>query len=184
MDNNSVFKELKNKFNKDVYNSTCRLIDNEDDYYKGNWKTSNLFLKNLCNFDLIEKDLSFMDMISILKSIGCISASISKFSPGTIVYTHTDEDLINSNEVLRMIIPLDISSEYVFSGTYVENKKIIVRDNSVLAEPILFIPQQEHSFINKSKNDLYFILADVTNKPELPKFFWDNYIKFSIGRYI
>ena len=88
MNINSVFKELQNKFNKDVYNSNCKLIDNEDDYYKGKWETSNLFLKNLCNLDLIKKDYEFIHMILLLQSIGCVSASISKFSKNTIVYTH------------------------------------------------------------------------------------------------
>ena len=184
MNNNSVFKELQNKFNKDVYNLNCKLIDNEDDYYKGKWETSNLFLKNLCNLDLIKEDYEFIHMILLLQSIGCVSASISKFSKNTIVYTHTDEDLINSKDIIRMIIPLEEDSTYSFSGTYIEDKQIVTKDNVVLNEPTLFLPYQEHSFRNISDKSLYFILADITNKKELDSKFWDNYLKFSIGRYI
>ena len=83
-----------------------------------------------------------------------------------------------------MIIPLEEDSTYSFSGTYIEDKQIVTKDNVVLNEPTLFLPYQEHSFRNISDKSLYFILADITNKKELDSKFWDNYLKFSIGRYI
>lgn len=180
------FDSIVNKFDKDLYNSTATLLVNDVDYYEGAWTSCGLFLNNLCNFDLINEDYGYIDVINILKDINAFGASISGFSPGTEVFTHSDSDLINSKDVVRLMLPLEHGYEYLFSGTFHldESSSVSTIQNHIVEDDgLLFIPQKPHSYKNISDVTQYFIICDITKK-ELPESFWDNYIQFALKRYI
>lgn len=172
-------------FNKKELDSIMEEMETQSDYYKGNWGYCGLYMDSLCNYKVINKNSTYIDLIKFLKSCGCISASINRYSPGTVVYEHTDTDLTGDNGVLRCFIPLEYDYKYEFSGTSVVNDILIYNCKAPYTSDVLFVPQKNHSYKNLQDKEQYFLIVDICEDTSiLTEVFWRHYYHFAIENYL
>lgn len=174
----SLFKD------KELVKEDMMSVALDVDYHEGGyWGVSPLFFKDLVNYKVITPDT--LNLIAALKELNVISAVVTEFGPGCDVKEHSDADLIKSEHIIRMFIPLEPNYRYKFSGMFFEDGYTINDSKHFYNEAIIFVPTLNHSFKNFSEKSQFFIIADVaTDDKKLTKEFWDSYLYFSVSNYI
>lgn len=152
------------------------------DYFEGDWKSCIVFFKNCVNLDLFESNLDYWySVVKLLQRLNSTGASLEKFSANTKVLPHTDKDLINSREIVRIFYPLQ-KDEFYFKGYVEENGKVVHKEFKTNS-PVIFNPNQEHSF--ECYKDGYYLIIDITaDVTKLDREFWKNYLSFGAIHYL